>query len=255
MADNGVRSLHRALDILETLRECPTGITELSDRCQLSKSTVHRLLSTLQARGYVVQDPVTEHYGLSLAVIGLGSAVNSHSILLRIADPVMRDLATETGESVRLGVRDDDWVVILHHVEGTRPFHFSGPVGMRLPFHATAIGKVFLASMPADDIPPIARRTGLPAYGPNSIRDVERLIADIAGVQQRGYAINNEEHFAGGRAVAAAIRDAHGCVRAGLVIIGPTDRIREEDLPAWGAKVMAAAGSVSSQLGWRGSPS
>jgi len=254
MAENGVRSLNRALDILETLREYPMRITDLARRCHLSKSTVHRLLSSLQARGYVVQDPATERYALGLVLIGLGNPLDSHSVLLRAADPVMRDLVQRTGESVRLAVREEDYAIILHHVEGTLPIRFVGPVGIRLPMHATAVGKVFLASMPLAEVEETAHRTGLPAYGPNSIADTRKLLADVQDAQRRGYAINDEEHFAGGRAVAAPIWDARGLAYAALVIIGPTDRIRLEALADWGKMIVEAGDAISRALGWRGNP-
>lgn len=247
-----VRALARALDLLETLRECPMPLTDLAKRCHLSKSTTHRLLSTLRARGYVVQEQGTEMYRLGPSLLGLGSAVASGSDLLRAAFAVMRQLASTTGESVRLGVPHHDEIIVIYHIEGIKSAWSRGPVFYRLPMHCTALGKVILASFPPAEVERIVREKGLASYGPKTINDLPQLQAELERVRQTGYAINDEEHFAGGRAVAAPIRNAQGQVCAALVLLSAADRMPLDSFPNWGRIVIEAAATISAALGWTG---
>ena len=143
-----LQSVNRALRALELIAEAgQLGVTELGRRLGVHKATASRLVATLAERGMVERDPITEKFRLGFGLIRLAGAAMASMDLVRIARPMLEDLADRTRETVNLGVLSGDAVVYIDQVTGTRSIVAVSWVGRRTPLHCTSNGKVLLANV------------------------------------------------------------------------------------------------------------
>jgi DNA-binding IclR family transcriptional regulator len=146
-----VTALARGLQVLACFRsgDMQLGNQELSERCQLPKSTVSRLSSTLTRLGYLIQVPDSGKYRLGIATLALGSTMLSRLDLRQRAHPLMQELAAFSGASVSLGARDRLSMIYVEHCRGPSALTLSMDVGARIPLATSAIGRAYLAAIPA----------------------------------------------------------------------------------------------------------
>lgn len=248
------QAVDRALQILLLLgsegREM--GVSEIASRLDLWKSTVHRTLATLAARGFVSKHPETDRYFLGVKLFSLGMRWREKAGLVPLVRPVMEKLAAELGEAVHLVVLDPDpesphTVVVVDRVDSAHVLGVTPRVGFGSAAHCSAVGKVLLAHSPPHLVERIIRTRGLPRFTPNTITDEQALLAELARTRERGYAIDDEEMEIGLYCVAAPVRDAHGEVVAALSVSGPAARLspRYQEVAR---EVMQAAAEVSARL-------
>jgi len=245
-----VNAVERALGILENVDGSArgTGITELSRRLGLGKSTVHRLCATLEHRGYLVRDPQSGRYRLSLRVVQIGSTALSGLDLPARAMPALEALGASVQETVHLAVLDGAEIVFIGKVDSSRPLRLYSQVGRRSPAHCTALGKVLLAhagpgARSRGLARPLKRHTAATITNPHAL---ERALEEI---RRRGYAVDDQEFEEGIRCVAAPVRDHTGRVVASLSVSAPAGRLSRGRLPALAERVLAAAHRVSAALG------
>ena len=250
-ADGGnLQSVNRALRALELIAEAgQLGVTELGRRLGVHKATASRLVATLAERGMVERDPITEKYRLGFGLIRLAGAAMASMDLVRIARPMLEDLADRTRETVNLGVLSGDAVVYIDQVTGARSIVAVSWVGRRTPLHCTSNGKVLLANVGEAErarllVGPLTRETR------STVTDPATLDRQLEEIRRRGYATTMEELEEGLNAVAAPIRRADGEVVAALSVSGPAFRMRPVDLPRVGRLTMETAGSISRRLGY-----
>jgi len=250
-----VNAVERALEILEHVDGSArgTGITELSRRLGMGKSTVHRLCATLEHRGYLTRDPETGRYRLSLRLFQIASTALSHLDLPARALPALEALGAAVGETVHLAVLDGDEVVFIGKVESPRPLRLHSQVGRRAPAHCTALGKVLLAHAAPDRLAriltgPIAR------YTPETITAPDMLERVLEEVRRRGYAVDDQEFEEGIRCVAAPVRDYTGGVVSALSVSAPAVRLPRSRVGTVAAAVIAAAQRISRDLGYAAPP-
>ncbi len=245
-----VRHATRLLEaFLDGPEEC--GISELSRRIDLSKSTVHRLVATLVEAGWLDRNPATDKYRLGLRLFELGSVVAARMEVRQCALPFMQDLMERVGETVHLAVLDGDQLVYVAKVESRHPIRLFSQVGQHGPVHCTGVGKVLLAFAPPEIVERVIA-AGLPAFTPNTITDPDQLRAHLAQVRAQGYALNQEESEYGLVSVAAPVRDHSGAVVAGLSAAGPSQRLTLDRIPALISQVVETASQVSRALGYSG---
>jgi DNA-binding IclR family transcriptional regulator len=249
-----VQSLQRAIAILRafTITTPELGVTEISKRVGLHKSTAFRLLSTLIAEGLVSQNPETGRYRLGVGLIELAGRVLVHADLRQVARRHMRLLAEKVGETVNVAVLDGDQVLNLEQSvpRGYLVVNY-GWVGRRTPLHATSTGKVLLASLPPDRVAVLLDKP-LEAYTPHTITDVEALKAELESVRTAGYSVGHEEYEVGLNAVAAPVRDHTGQVIAAVSASGPSYRLSAENFEEVAKEVIAVAQAISTELGHMG---
>jgi len=142
-----IKSIDKTLDLLEFLsvNEKETGITKISKKLHMGLSTVHRILTTLKSRGYVIQNEQTAKYRLGIKLFELGCAVRSVKHLVEIAKPYLRELSEIANETVNLAILEGKEVVYLSKIESTEVLTINIKRGTRLLAHCTALGKVLLA--------------------------------------------------------------------------------------------------------------
>lgn len=252
-SSQGVQSLVRALEILEALKDKESmRLTELQQQLSLSKGTLHRYLSTLAARGYVVQNARDRSYRLGLKAFHLASAVFDSYFLRESVRDYLKELRDLSEESIHLGVMDRGEVVYLDRVESTAPVHAKYELGQREPLHATALGKALLAFRLEEEVRSTLTSFNLPGFTRNTITNVDVLLQHLSLVRQRGYAIANEEHSLHLCSFAFPVRDRMGEVIAAVSIDGPSFRFTLERIAALTEDFLLIAKAISARLGYRG---
>jgi DNA-binding IclR family transcriptional regulator len=249
--DRSSRLLQRGLDILEYLaiqRE-PVGIRDLAQVLSLSPSTCHRLLVTLEERGYVRQEEQSRRWMLWLKPLELGGRLLNGPGLPARARPYLEELMNGTNETVFLGVRDGDWVVYIDTIMSQQAIRTAVTLGSRWPLHCTALGKVLIAALPDAEIEQILTRD-LPALTETTITDPMVLRQQIDAAREQGYALNFGETVEGNFCSAAPLRDYTGGVIAAIGAAGPIGRIKEAGIPDFTAQVCATAARISAHLGY-----
>lgn len=240
-----VQSLDRALGILEMLgrAEGELSLAEVAARVELPKSTVHRLLGTMEIRGFVVRDPLSGGYRLGVgpaARPGFGPA--AHQVLV--------DLARSSGETANLGTLVGREVLYVDRAESPHALRWQLGVGSRVPVHASGLGKAILAHLEVEAVTRLLPRR-LDAYTGRTITDRGRFLEELSIVRRRGFAIDDEEFMEGVRCVAAPVFDDGGRVVGAVSVAGPAFRLTAEAASTQGRPVVAAARSVSLSLGYR----
>lgn len=218
-----VQSVERAFAVLRSLSSGPAGVTELADRVELPKSTVSRLLSTLEELGAVEQVEAGGSYRIGAGMLDLAAAVQPGRTLIASARPQLLELARTTGEAAGLSVADGHEMLYLDQVNPDTELQVRDWTGTRIPMHAVPSGQVLLADASADEVDryvaaPMARFTA------HTIVDEATLRERLAQVRAAGYAWALDEFADGLSSVAAAIRDADGRSVASLHVYGPTYR-------------------------------
>ena len=235
-----------ALDLLAAAQGS-LSLSDLSRRLGIGKSTLHGILAALEDAGAVVRDRRTRRYSLGPTLHELGRAAGPRPELEEISRPFMVELMAATRESVFLGVRTGREVRIVEVVESTRDLKISAPVGTRLPLLAGAIGKVFLAGVPAEEAEGALRRLGLRRFTDKTITEVGLYLRELERVRESGYAVDDEEYISGVRAIAAAI-PGPGLPLAAIWVVGFTPGLTESKMRAVGEKTCAAAESIGARL-------
>jgi len=246
------RAAERTLDILLAFLPDghPLGISELSRAVHLPKGTVHRLVSVLVGRGFLARDPVTAQYRIGLATFRLGNLVLAQAHVRAAALPVIRALASATGETVNLNVVIDGRRVCIEKAESSQDIRHAVELGRPMPLYAGASGKVLLAHLPEAEINPIVA-AGLRRLTESPPVERHRLLRQLAEIRRRGVAVSSNERIDGASSVSAPIRDGIGRVVAGLTISGPTYRFTPRRVREFIALVRDGARRVSGALGYR----
>jgi DNA-binding IclR family transcriptional regulator len=203
MAFQPVKSADRTLDVLEALAAAPQrpSLGELARHLNIPKSSLHGVLQTLLARGWVRTDGT--RFGLGLRALRVGAAYVETDDTVALLDPVLDDLAARFGETVHLGRLDGADVVYLAKRESAHPLRLFSAIGRRLPAHATALGKALLARRSPAELAallpsPLARLT------PHTLTSMDELLADLEQTRRAGYAVDHEENSEGIVCVAVA---------------------------------------------------
>ncbi len=222
-----VASVLRALQAIEAIAGARDGLalTDLTARLGCGIASLSKVLSTIERAGFVARDPATNRFRLSWRLLALAFGHARDAGLLALCLPGMQALADATDELVQLVVVEDGELRIVAKAEGPgRHIRMMPLVGVTVPAHASVSGKLWLASLPDDEVVRILARTGLPRVTPHTIVSRRRLMAELRLVRARGWSLADEELVEGGRAVAAPIRRA-GRVVAALAVSGPTFRM------------------------------
>ena len=212
----------RALDLLETLAraERAMGVGEIATRTGLAQGTAHRLLASLQARGYVRHD-ASRKYSLGAAAFRLRDGAQRS--LAQIAKPYLASMVEYSGETANLSVLEGNDVVYVAQVPSPHTLRMFAEVGRHVPPHTTASGKVLLAQRDPERLATLVGRLDLSPGTPNSISDPDRFLAELERARDRGWAADEEEQELGVRCVAVPVGRGPDTVAA-LSLSGPAER-------------------------------
>lgn len=222
-----VKTTETTFDIVDTIRELEGArIDEVADHLSIAKSTVHRHLTTLHSRDYVVKEGDEYHIGLQFLTVGADA--RRRNPIYNLAKEKVEQLADETNERAQFIVEEQGRRVYLYFQFGENAVRTDGAVGVKGPLHMSAAGKALLASQPDDRVSEIIDQHGLPAHTPNTITDLDDLFDELESIRESGVAYNDEESSEGLRAVAVPVHDPSDRVLGALSVSGPAHRIEGE---------------------------
>jgi len=249
---SSVQSVDRAIAILKSfsLERPERSVVELSRELGLHKSTVSRLIRTLEHGGLLSRDPDTKRYRLGLDLIGLAAQVTSYMDVRGVARPALRQLAQDCQETVNLVVLDAGQVINLEQfVPPDRQVKDIGRVGRRLWPHCTAAGKVLLAHLLPAELDRVLPGE-LVSFTPYTITSPIVLREELVRVRDQGYALAREELEEGLNALASPIFDHGGQVVAAASVSGPAYRMTPEHLPRLAIRLVEVTRQISAWLGY-----
>jgi IclR family KDG regulon transcriptional repressor len=247
-----VQVLDRALTIINALaaRKQDMGLADLAAAVGIHKSTVHRIVITLERERILDRHPQTGNYRLGLRLFELGSAAVSRFDIRERGRRHLEKLVYDTEETGHLCVMDQGEVLYLDKLEPTRSVRLSCTIGHRNPVHCTAVGKAMMSWMPEYEVDAIIRKRGLAKFTSRTLITPAELKSDLRVCHERGYAIDDEEHEEGVRCIAAPVMDHFGYPTAALSVSSPSFRITHAKVPVLAEFVCKAAMALSSEWGY-----
>lgn len=248
-----IHSVDRALSVLclFSQRVSEIGITEMAQGLDLPKSTVHGLVKTLEARGFLVKNADNSKYRLGLKVYELGMAYTTAMELQTAARPVARDLSSKYGKSAHVAIYAGGMAVFVLKAENSENLMAVPRGGISFPAHSTASGKVLLAFLPEADLERYLAE-GLCSMTRRTVTDKKALAVELEGVRKHGYALDNGEAISGIGCVAAPVRGQGGLVVAAVSLSGMAEEVMGDLFPEVVRDVREAAAEISRTLGYMG---
>ncbi len=249
-----IQSLIRALDVLEALKKYDDNCTiaQLSEELELPPSTIHRILKTLCSKLYVVQDEKTHEYHLGPALIPLGSSAVKSLHLQKNIYPIMKKVATETGEDTFLMIPVENKGVVLERIDGPRALKLVEEFGDELYLHYGAIRKAILAFKSDEFIEAyikdvIEKNKSTLKTTPLELREKLRKI------REEGIANSSGDYAKGTIGIGVPIKDSQGEVIASLGIVVPKTKTLSEERVEVLRKILKEAGELgSNKMGYFG---
>lgn len=240
-------SVLRALEVLDffTVEEHELTLTEISKRMGMHKSSVYRILRTLESADLLQRDEATGKYRLSLKILELAGRVLGRYDLRSTAGPPMEELASKTGEIIHLSILDGKELVYLDKKGTGQVLTVSTKIGGKHPAYASAMGKVLLAHLPSEEIDKKIEELDLVPLTEHTITNPVELKRELIAIRDRGYALDNEEAFPGIRCIAAPIRDQAGKVVAAVSATVPLQRFDDDRIPKLAGQLMETASKIS----------
>jgi DNA-binding IclR family transcriptional regulator len=247
-----MKSLDKVLDIIEFLAiNGHTGIREISAKLSVPPATVHRIVASLNERGYLQKKEDNQQYGLSTKFLELGDAVQQQFDIVSIARPFLEYLVDKTGENANLCILNGWNSVYIDHIHSKEhSLMLFTRLGAAAPLYASGVGKIFLSYFSISKLKHYFNEVECIAYTDDTIITLAEMRLEIEKIQQIGYAFDDEEKEKGVRCVAAPILDRKGKNIAGISVSGATQRISVKRLSQLGEIVKETAQQLSGELGY-----
>ncbi|MDM5333971.1 IclR family transcriptional regulator [Ureibacillus composti] len=243
-----VRSVERAIDILTSfsIEEPILTVPEISQKTGLTKSTVFRLLASLESKGLVEKIQSTYEYKLGIRLLALGNIVQSSLELIDVAKPIMKGLSEKTRETVNINIVQGLKRVCIDRIDGNQALRKVSEVGKLLPLHKGASGKLLLAFLDHEIITKVLQEQR------EDMSDIalNKLKLELFDIRENGYAISSNERLEGTASVSAPIKDYTGKVIAGLTVSGPLVRFTEERVDYFIKEILESSERISKNLGY-----
>lgn len=243
-----VRSVERAIDILTSfsIEEPILTVPEISQKTGLTKSTVFRLLASLESKGMVQKIPSTYEYKLGIRLLALGNIVQSSLELIDVAKPIMKGLSEKTQETVNINIIQGLKRVCIDRIDGNQALRKVSEVGKLLPLHKGASGKLLLAFSDQELMTKVLKeqREFMSEAALNELK------LELFDIREKGYATSLSDRLEGTASVSAPIKDYTGKVIAGLTVSGPLVRFTEERIENFIKEVLESSERVSKNLGY-----
>lgn len=249
-----IQSIKRAISILKTfsIDEAEIGVGDLSRRLKLPKSTVFRLLATMESEALIRQNPDTGKYRLGLELLSLAGNVLVHSELQNRARPYLRRLSNVLNETVNLSILDHNSTVnIEQFLSADRLVMRVGWIGRRMPNHAVSAGKVIVAFLPEQEQEDYLEGEH-ETFTHKTKTDKGVLRAELSSIRENGYAMAFEELEDGLHAISAPIKNHEGCAIASVSVSGPAYRLTKQRLNEIAPQIVETALQVSREMGYQG---
>ncbi|WP_226043074.1 IclR family transcriptional regulator [Natrinema sp. DC36] len=218
-----VKTTDTLFKIIATLQSMDgASLAELTNELEFAKSTIHGHLATLESNEYVVR--IDNVYELSLKFLEHGMFVKNNRPITRVGNPILEDLADETGEVAWLIVEEHGKAVYLDKTMGEKAVQTHASVGGRARLHHLATGKLILAYLSDERVEEIIDRHGLPELTPHTITDRDELQAELKRIRDDGIALNDKETIDGLRAIGAPVL-GENTIHGAICVSGPANRL------------------------------
>lgn len=251
---NYVKSILKAFQIIEELDKFgELSIGELSQMLSMDKATVHRLINTIKAAGYIVQNPCTRKYSNSIKLFTIGNRIIERTGLKEIARPYLEAVAEETKETINLSMHSDNQIVYVDKIESESPIKVGIKIGTALPMYCTGMGKAILAFLSDQERNEIIENTSFEKRTSKTVSSKEMLFEQLEFVQINGYAKDAEEFVDGLISFAAPIFDFRNKPVAAISISMPKLRYCEKKHRQYYVNLVKnTAMTLSKALGYKG---
>ncbi len=249
--NNLPKTVERALDILEVFVDSDKalGITELSRRVNLNKSTTYRMVQALRTRGYINQDDQTNKYYLGYKILKFASGFLNQNKIREIARRHLEELSRKTLQTVQLAIFEENKIVYIDQVEGSDIFQVRLKIGSRGPLHCTAAGKSILAFLPEEELKNTLKNSKLIPFTEKTIISVEHLRNEIRGIKRVGFSFCDREYDDHLRAIGAPILGIGSKVIGAVALVAPYNRIKVKEVSYYGNMVRETGLKISSEMG------
>ena len=252
MEKGKIKSIGKSLDLLELLSDNKKemSITEISKELHMGISTVHRILTTLKYRGYIIQNQQTLKYALGIKLFILGGKVQSTMNLVNLVTPFLQKLSKKTNEGINFSILEDREAVCLSKIESPEVLRTDIKIGARLPAHCTAVGKAILAFLPEGKLTMLYGKDNknLNALTINSISSVMELKKCLEKIKKDGYATDKEEFQIGINCLGVPILNNEGISIAGISVTGPSSRFNRSEIKKLKNTLISISKDISYQL-------
>lgn len=222
-----LKSVDRTFEIIEFLQETDSAtLSEIAETVNMPISTAHIHLTTLVKNEYIVKE--NKEYRCSMQFLRTGGELRDNTPLYQAAKNEIDDLRNQLSENTNVGMIENGYMVQLYKSISPESIDDNAPLGAHLYLHSTATGKAMLSQLSDDEVDRIVSLRGLPKLTAATINTREELAKEMEKVNERGYAINNGEHFPGVRAVAVPIMSKDSVVIGAISVSGPQSRIHRK---------------------------
>lgn len=250
-AKNPIQVAEKLFQVIEVLAENgPMGIMDLSNSLGFHKSTIHRLVASLQFMGYIRQDEESLKYSLSLKFLAIGSKILEQTNMAMLIHPALKRLAEQTGETVHLVQREGTEAVYIDKVESNvSSIRMVSRVGSRVPLYCSGVGKALLAELGDEEVERIWNSSEIRRLTPKTITSFNDLMKRVEDVRRDGYAIDDEENEEGVRCIAVSLHDYHRETVYALSISAPVSRMSDGRLSELKDAVLDFKKEIAKSLG------
>lgn len=250
MAKATLQTVDRALQLLEILAEHPEGMQpkEFESILELNKITVHRLLATLENRGFVERQG--NNYKIGLKLVELSSMKLNNIELKTEAAPYLRKLVNLLGLPVQMAILEGNEAVFIEKIESISTFHMYSQIGKRIPLYASGVGKVLLSQKTDEKILSDLSKVTFQAFTHRTLTSPQSVLAEIQTARKQGYAIDNEEHEEGIFCIAAPIYDYRGQIIAAISVGGKEPEFIVDKKADHFTLIKETANEISKRLGY-----
>ncbi|OIJ11557.1 IclR family transcriptional regulator [Anaerobacillus arseniciselenatis] len=249
-----IQAIDRALNILDLFddHDKELKITDISQRMDLHKSTVHSLLKTLQKHNYIEQNHENGKYRLGMKFYERGNLINRNIELKKLAKEHLVKLSNKTGKTVHLVILDGKEGIYIDKVESSSATVLYSRIGRRVPINSSGVGKALIAFKSQNEIDNFLKDYDFVRQTENTIMDKESLNKEFEKVRKQGYAIDNEENELGVFCIAFPIKNQNGQVVAAISTSTTVTKQDEVEFSETFKLIKLTAERLSNQLGFRG---
>ena len=247
-----IQAVERALTILDLFDEHSTElkITEISERMNLNKSTVHSLLKTLKKSGYIDQDGESGKYKLGMKLLERGNFVITNLDVRNIAKKYLLDLSKKTGHTLHLVILEGKEGLYIDKVEGTSANVLYSRIGRRVPIHTSGVGKLLVALSSQEEIDKMMDGYIFDQRTPRTITNKTDFLNELAEIKINGFAYDREENEPGICCLAFPIRNHKGNAIAAFSVSMPTPRLNDEEMERIIPLMLQTGEEISQKMGY-----
>ena len=250
MSNTVIQSIVRAIDILNCFEDSDElGVTEISNKTGLHRSTTFNIISTLERCRYLEKDEATSKYRLGIELFRMGNKVNNG--LRKTVYPYLEKLMLLYKETVNFDMLVGENVVYMERIESPHSMRIGTVVGGKMPIYASAVGKAILSGLSDKEIYEIVNKLNFVKLTDNTILDKAEFLKSIDEVKHAGYAEDSEELEIGLTCVAAPIFNHTGKPSFAIGVSGPTSRMTAELRKEIGMTLVMMSKEISYKLGYK----